>query len=693
MKTDVFSQKILDDNIIQITFDTPGKDVNIFTPEAMTEIEEKLLSLMNRSDLKVLLFKSGKSNHFCAGADINILAGLNDPETGYQISLRGQRVFSLFTKLPFPSIAVIHGVCVGGGTELSLACSYRIASDHENTTISLPEVNLGIIPGWGGTQRLPRLIGIRHSLEIILSGRRLDARRAYKIGLIDKILNSDSMEDESLSFARQLVGGKTVLRDTHGRKVNWSEQIPFAKTILYAMAKRKIEKRTLGKYPAPRHALRAIHKGINIPIEEGLLLEAAYFKQLICSPVSKNLIRIFFLRDTLKKNARGLLPESLPRDFTRIAVVGAGIMGSGIAHLTAAKSIHTSLKGLRLESLNKVRRIAAKLTGKIRDNILYTLSYDGFNETPFIIESITDDMSAKQKLLHELESQTTPDTIIASNTSSLRIDELARTLKHPDRFIGMHFFNPPHTMPLIEIIRGNHTSDQTFLAALNLALRLGKIPLPVKDSPGFLVNRILAPFLLESIVMLNNGIKQEKIDALIRQFGLPVGPFEMYDMIGLDVAFAVAKNLAGIREGTETGVAFLKKMVEKGYRGKKSGIGFYRYKRNRKGINTKIRSMINGKKIGSTDDEMIKQLIYLMINEAARCLEEKIVEQANDIDAAMIFGLGFAPFRGGLLTFADTEGVSKIVTTLERLTEMYGKRFKPCDLLVQMQKDRKNFYV
>jgi 3-hydroxyacyl-CoA dehydrogenase/enoyl-CoA hydratase/3-hydroxybutyryl-CoA epimerase len=686
-----FSQEILEGKIVLLTFNTPGKNVNIFTPDAMTELEQCLTELTKRTDLQALLFISGKKDHFCAGADINILAEIHDRETGYQLSRRGQAVFSLFPTLPFPSIAAINGVCVGGGTELALACSYRLASDHPGTKISLPEVTIGIIPGWGGSQRLPRLIGVQRSLDFILTGRRLDARRAHQLGLVDRVISSRSVLQEALNFVKVVIAGEDVRTHSRRHMRTFLDRIPFGKRILYLLAQRNIYKKTLGNYPAPALALAAICEGLKKPLAEGMQIEANYFKQLVDSPVSKNLIRVFFWRDAIKKECERTTSRIPTQEIFKAAILGPGLMGIGLSQLLAAHEISTCLKGVREETLT----IARKQIGSVRtnDRIRYTVSFDGFKALPFVIESIRENMTAKKQALSELERQVDEETIIASNTSSLGIAQLAAALQKPGRFIGMHFFNPPWRTQLVEIIPGIQTSEKTRAAALKLARQLGKLPLVVKDRPGFLVNRILAPLLLEALILRSEGKEQRRLDDLMKKFGLYAGPFEMIDAIGIDIALAVAKNLANGQDHSEWCVAFLEKMSAAGYIGKKAGLGFYRYKKKSKRVNRKTSVFLcaNGKD-RPADDISIRRMVYVMINEAARCLQEQIVRQARDIDAAMIFAIGFAPFRGGLLTYADNEGISRIVGILEEFADHYGPRFKPCGLLYDLQKDGKTFY-
>jgi 3-hydroxyacyl-CoA dehydrogenase/enoyl-CoA hydratase/3-hydroxybutyryl-CoA epimerase len=688
-----FTLEIIEGNIALLTFDVADKQVNIFGAEIIAELESMLQNLKIRNDLQALIFLSGKDEHFCAGADMNILANLHNPDIGYQLSRKGQQIFSLFTQLPFPAIAVINGICVGGGTELALSCSYRLASDHPRTKIALPEVTIGIIPGWGGTQRLPRLIGLQRSLDFILTGRQLNAQHAYQLGLVDKIISHNTLLPETIAFVKAVIDGENVLRDSYRSKRLLLDRLPFGKKILYIKAERTIFKHTRGNYPAPVTALAAMRSGLKKSLKEGLEIEASYLKQMVGSPVSKHLIQIFFWREAVKKESGAEMLDMQPEAVSRAAVVGSGVMGNSIAQLLATHGIFTCLKGNRAPSLRKAEQQIVSRFGKNSDNITYTLSYDGFQEFPFVIESISEKLPAKQQLLRELEMQVTNDTIIASNTSSFRICDLAKSLQIPERFIGMHFFNPPGRTQLVEIIRGEATSDKTVVTTINLAKQLGKIPIMVRDRPGFLVNRILAPFLLEALIMLDEGMEQTTIDQELRKFGLPAGSFEMYDTVGIDIALAVAKNLANEWAESSFCITFLEKMVAAGYLGKKTGLGFYRYKKHKKKCNKKIRDFISvtGNR-NIAGDELIPRLIYPMINESARCLEDQIVRQARDIDLAMILGIGFAPFRGGLLTYADTEGIQKIITLLEAFSQEYGPRFQPAGILYTLRDQRKCFY-
>jgi 3-hydroxyacyl-CoA dehydrogenase/enoyl-CoA hydratase/3-hydroxybutyryl-CoA epimerase len=690
-----FSLEILKDKIGLLTFDVRSSKVNIFTAEVMTELESILLQLRQRKDLNALLLMSGKEAHFCAGADMHILAALHDPETGYQLARKGQQIFSLFTELPFPAVAVINGICVGGGTELTLACHYRLASDHPKTKLALPEVTIGLIPGWGGTQRLPRLIGVQRSLDFILTGRRLDAQRAYQLGLVDHIIAHEAVLPDALNFVESLVSGKKdQLRYSHRARRTLLDRLPLGKQLLYFLAKRAIARRTMGNYPAPQLALAAMRSGLKKSLNKGLEIEASYFKQMVGSPVSKNLIRVFFWHDAIKKeNERMLSGTKLP-EVSRAAVVGAGLMGGDIARMLAAREISVSLKAVREKSLAKAKQRIAFKSDKRSNNITYTLSYNGFTEFPFVIESITEDLTAKQQLLTELEKQVDDDTVIATNTSSFCVNALAKALQKPERFIAMHFFNPTHRTQLVEIIRSTRTSDKTVATAIGLARQLGKTPMVIRDSPGFLVNRILAPFLLEALILLTEGMDLKNIDRLMRKFGLPAGPFEMFDTIGLDIALAVAKNLAAGREAdSKLYLPSLETVVASGYLGKKAGQGFYRYMKKHKRCNRKITALMpKERRQNLAQTTLIQRLLYPMINEAARCLAEQIVRQPRDIDAALIFSIGFAPFRGGLLTYADNEGIGHIVDILEAFTQRYGQRFQPAGLLYTLRDQGKRFY-
>jgi len=708
-----FQFEILENNIGLLTFDLPGEKVNKFSTPVMREFDIVLDDLAKNSDLKCLIIISAKKGIYIAGADIKEIVTITDLEKGISVSERGNEVFSKLANLPFPTIAVIDGACMGGGTEMSLACTYRLASDSPRTKIALPEVNLGLFPGWGGTQRLPRLIGLQRSLDIILTGRNLDGMRAYRQGVVDKIIPKEQVKETALKFARDVVSEVDVLAHSRSRRKQKGlfplllEKNPIGRALVFRIAKKNVLKKTKGHYPAPLEAIKAIKYGIKKSLPKGLKMEAQLFGTMIISTISKNLIKIFFWTEEVKKENGTQNPDIEIKSVTKAASLGAGVMGGGVAQLFASRDIPIRVKDINNEAVAKAYQQAASiLKGKLKrrritklefqhilEKITGTIDYSGFKTVDFIVEAIVEDLEIKKSVFTELENHIKEDTIVVSNTSSLRIDDMASAFKYPQRFAGMHFFNPVHMMPLVEVIRGKNTSDETVASTFQLAKKLGKTPVVVGDGPGFLVNRLLLPYMVEAVSLLEQGQTPGDIDKTMEKFGMPMGPIELFDEVGIDVALKVAKILAVTMGDRMAESNMLDNLASDNRIGKKCGIGFYKYEGKKKISDTSIQSYIDVKERKQFNQEdLINRMVYPMINEAARCIEEKMVARPQDVDLGMIFGTGFAPFRGGLLTFADDEGISKIYESLQSLAESDHNRFKPSSALENVYKSGKGFY-
>lgn len=706
-----FTLEIIEGNIGILSFDLPGEKVNKFSTPVMKELDEILDLLSGREDLACLLIKSEKKGIFIAGADINEILDIYDPEDGYKVSRTGQDIFNKIAALPFPTVAVINGASMGGGTELALACTYRLASDHPKTKIALPEVNIGIFPGWGGTQRLPALIGLQRSLDIILTGRNLDAKRALRSGVIDKIIPKEQVSETALKFARDVVAKKDVLarsrRKQKGLFPVLLEKNPLGRAIVLRMAKKAVLKKTKGHYPAPLEALKVIKKSYGKSLKKGLEIEAKHFGDLIGSPISKNLIKIFFWTEDVKKQTGVSNPDVQTLPVNKAAALGAGVMGGGIAQLFSSRNIPIRVKDLNNEAVAKAfeqaasvlkgklkrRRITKLEYGQILSRITATVDYSGFQKADFVVEAIVEDLEIKKKVFAELENHMRDDAIIVSNTSSLLVNDMATAFKKPERFAGMHFFNPVHMMPLVEVIRGEKTSDETIATTFKLAKTLGKTPVLVNDGPGFLVNRLLVPYMVEAVSLLEEGYSIAHIDRVVESFGMPMGPIELFDEVGIDVAHKVAKILSKSMGDRMAESPILEKMIGDGRLGKKSKKGFYVYTGKKKSPDPEISRYLNivdNTKLN--DHALVHRMIYPMINEAARCLDDKIISRPQDVDLAMIFGTGFAPFRGGLLNYADSESITQVHDTLEKLSESHGDRFKPSVMLQKIAKSNKGFY-
>jgi len=709
--SNAFSLEKIDDKISILYFDLPDEKVNKFSSAVMDEFQKQIDELQQRRDISCLLLMSRKPGIFIAGADVKEIQQIETEQQGYEVGRAGQNVFTAFEKLHFKKIALIDGACMGGGTELSLCCDYRLASDSAKTKIALPEVNLGILPGWGGTQRLPRLVGLQRSLDIILTGRGLDSKRAWKSGLVDKIIPKEWVREKAIEFAAEVLGGKgkkyTERRTPKGVPSVVLEKTPFGRNIVFSQAKKMLLKKTHGHYPAPLLALETIQKTIGMPISEGLEIEARALGSLMHTEISKNLVQLFFWTEEIKKENGTDNPELKGSKISKAGVLGAGVMGGGIAQLFASKKITARVKDISYEAVAKAyqqaadvlkvkvkkRRMTHQEFNTVMNRITGTVDYAGFQTTDVVVEAIVEDMKIKKMVLAELETKVGENTIIATNTSSLMVDEMAEALKNKSRFVGMHFFNPVHRMPLVEVIKGKDTSDEAVATVFNLTKKLGKTPIVVKDGPGFLVNRLLLPYMVEAISLLEQGNSIQNLDKALKNFGMPMGPIELFDEVGLDVAQKVAKILQKSMGDRMAESDLIQKLVDENRLGKKNGIGFYKYEGRKKEYDPAIDGFIDIKdKVILDSTEIIQRCVYPMINEAARCLDEGLVSSARDVDLGMIFGTGFAPFRGGLLKYADSEGLDKVVKILKEYTKSYGKRFTPSKSLLKIHKKGKGFY-
>jgi len=706
-----FKFEMIENEIGILTFDYPDSKANKFNTATVTELNEKLDELSSKKDIKCLLFMSAKERIFIAGADIDEFDEITDPQQGYEIGKKGHVVFNKIEKLPFPTVAVINGACMGGGTEMSLACKYRIASDHPKTKIALPEVNLGIIPAWGGSTRLPKLIGLQRSLDIILTGKNLIPKKALRSGVIDKIIPKEMVKEAAIVFAKDVIKGKNVLarskRKPKGLVNAILEKNPLGRALVFSQAKKAVMKKTHGHYPAPLRALKVIKKGYGKSLKVGLEAEAKALGDLLVTDESKSLVKVYYMMEGVKKQNGTQNKDVKTLPVNKSAVLGAGVMGGGIAQLFAGRNIPSRVKDINYDAVGKAYQQAASvLKGKVKrrrltklemsqilQKITGTVDYSGFNSVDFVVEAIVEDLEIKKKVFAELEENIREDAVVVTNTSSLLVNDMAVAFKKPERFVGMHFFNPVHMMPLVEVIRGKDSTDEAVATTFKLAKALGKTPVVVSDGPGFLVNRLLVPYMVEAVSLLEEGHGIQKIDKAMLNFGMPMGPIELFDEVGIDVAFKVAKILSQSMGDRMAESDIFENMVNDGKLGKKSKVGFYKYEGKKKIYDSSVETYISVKnKTTLSDEELVQRMVYPMINEAARCLDEKIVTRPQDVDLGMIFGTGFAPFRGGLLNYADSEGIEKVNTTLEKFAQEYGTRFQQSDALQKMAKEKKNFY-
>lgn len=657
------------DNILWLFLDKKNASVNSLDDAIFDELSAILDYIQGDASLKGVVILSGKASGFIAGADIQQFTRLTTEAEGLALIRRGQILFQRIEDLSIPTVALIHGFCLGGGFELALACRYRIADEGEKTRIGLPEVQLGIQPGWGGTIRLPRLIGVPKAMDLILTGRVVNAREAANLGIVNCIVPERSIRRAAQYYILnkplpQMVNPFLALLNT-GFIRPW-----FGKILTQKVAK-KVKRE---HYPAPYAVIDNWVK-YGIEGEEAMLQEAKSIARLFMTPTAKNLIRVFYLQDELKGLAKGA--TSTPK---HVHVIGAGTMGGDIAAWCALSGLTVTLQDRepqfiapaikRAHALFKKRfKKDSRRIQKAMDQLIPDINGFGIKRADVVIEAIIENLAAKQTLFQQIEPQLQPHAILATNTSSIPLDDLNKVLRHPERLVGIHFFNPVDKMRLVEVVHGQITDETFFKNALSFVKRIDRLPLPVKSTPGFLVNRILMPYLIESVLLVDEGIAPANIDKAAEDFGMPMGPIELADTVGLDICLSVAQILTQHYGGEVP--EKLKSMVQSGKLGKKTGKGFYEFK--------------NGKPIKgvfkdyTAEEQGIIQdrIIYRLLNESMACLNEKVVNNGNLEDAGMIFGTGFAPFRGGPIHYIETVGKDKIYQRLLELEKRFGPRFKP----------------
>lgn len=689
--------------IATLTFDTPDSSVNVLCFEALYELEQQIIQMHQDKHIKALFIESAKAHIFIAGADIKEIKSFKDPKETVDKLRHGQEIFNRLETLPFPTVAMIDGACLGGGLELAMACDYRIATNDAHTSIGLVEVNLGIIPGLGGTQRLPLLVGFTKAIELITAAKRLKGDKALSLGLVDASVPSGYLRFKKEEFIKEIFAGTLEAKVAKTRKgVKWYEMFAPVKMLVAKMARREVLKQTGGYYPAPLKAIDVLEETLGMSLEEGLKIELEAFEPLATSQISKNLIELFFTSEQLKKET---FSKAKAKDIQSAAVIGVGTMGSGIAWALAHKDISVRLGARSMssiaqamakmiqsfEAIKRRGRLTDREIGLKMDRVTYTTELHGLSQIDIAIEAVSEDPVVKQKVFDDLETRVGQHTIIVTNTSSLGIAELVKDSLHPARFAGMHFFNPVQKMPLVEVIAGEKTSDETIATVVKLAKRLGKTPIKVNECAGFLVNRILLPYLNESAKMFEEGENMEHIDALLTRFGMPMGPFTLADEVGIDIGGKVSAILYEAYGERMKPSTVLAQMIEREWLGKKTGTGFYTHKGRDKSHNEHMDELHTVNTV-LDDATTIDRAILIMVNEAARCLEEGVVDNARYLDMAMVMGTGFPAFRGGLLRYADSRGLADIVVRLSVLEEKFGERFAPATLLLNMVEKNEMFY-
>ena len=701
----------VNDGIATVALDLKGQPVNVISRAVKDEFLACFAALADDTRVRAVAFFSGKPDNFIAGADIEEFVTLGSAAEAERLSADGQEMLERVARFPKPIAVGIHGACLGGGFEFALACHYRVATDHPKTQIGLPEVQLGILPAAGGCQRLPRLVGARAALDMILAGKSERAAKAFRLGMVDELVPPPILAEITIAAARRMAGGWRPKRKRLGGFVGFLlDGNPLGRGIVFRAARKQVFERTGGHYPAPFAALEAVEHGLKHGLAEGLKREAQLFGQLAVTDVSRKLVQIFFATNQLKKDP-GVPNAPPPERVKRLGIIGSGFMGSGIAGTAVSQAevdvrmkdsdvarVAQGILAARaiLDDRLKRRRITKYEYARLVALLSGGDTYAGFGRAELTIEAVFEEIGVKQQVLREAEGVLPPTGVFASNTSTIPITRIAEAAHDPERVIGMHFFSPVAKMPLLEVIPGGRTSAQTVSTAVAFGRRMGKTVIVVRDSPGFWVNRILAPYPNEVGHLLAEGASIEEIDSMAVRFGFPVGPVTLLDEVGLDVALKVAgvmQEAYGDRLTAPPGPG-IAALVKAGRFGRKSGRGFYSYKGGKKrGVDESVYGLLgihpNG---GPRPAEIMQRLVLGIVNEAARALAESVVRSPRDGDIGAIFGFGFPPFRGGPLRYADDLSAERVVADLERLAERYGTRFAPSDVLQEQARRGTKFY-
>ncbi|MGH7628103.1 MAG: fatty acid oxidation complex subunit alpha FadJ [Gemmatimonadales bacterium] len=700
-----------DNAIAVVTFDLPGEPVNKLTAAVVREFEELMTQLRANAGARALVFISGKPDSFIAGADIEEFVRLQNRTEAEALSRKGQELMTLVEGFPRPVIAAIHGACLGGGYELALACHWRIATDSPNTQIGLPEVQLGIIPGAGGSVRLPRLIGARAALDIILQGRSERAQKALRLGMVDEVVPPSILREVALAAADRLAQEGKPKRPTAGGATGvFLDRTPVGRELVFRMARNRVLKKTGGHYPAPLAALDVVRVALEQGMAPGLKAEHERFGELAVSAVSRKLVQIFFATTALKKDD-GVPPDTPvePRRIRRIGIVGSGFMGSAIAGVAALNAeVEARLKDAELARVGRgIRAATAILDERLRRRRLTrpqhhrltallsgSIDYSGFTRADLVIEAVFEDLSVKRRVVQEVEAEVAPDAIVATNTSTIPIHKIADGARHPERVIGMHFFSPVEKMPLLEVIPHEGTAPDAIVATVRFGRKLGKTVIVVRDHPGFWVNRILSPYLNEAGILIEEGVPIDVIDRAMVKFGFPVGPVALLDEVGLDVAQKAAKVMHDAFGERLTPSPTIGKMLADDRQGRKNGRGFYAYSEGHKtGVDERVYRLLGIRPLDGFDPaDVERRLLYIMLNEAAMAQGEGVVRSPRDGDIGAIFGIGFPPFRGGPLRMIDDLSATRVADTLRQLATAHGPRFAPAPALVALAADGGRYY-
>ncbi|MCG9746937.1 fatty acid oxidation complex subunit alpha FadJ [Shewanella sp. Isolate8] len=695
-----------DNGIAVLTMDVPGETMNTLRAEFGPEICEMLAEIKSDASIRGVVIISGKKDSFVAGADISMLDACATAEDARELSKQGHEVFLALESLSIPVVAAINGACLGGGLELALACHQRVCTDSKKTMLGLPEVQLGLLPGGGGTQRLPRLVGIAKSLDMMLTGKQLRAKQALKLGLVDDVVPESILLQTAVEMA--LAGARPAKKPKLSTVEKLLEGTPVGRNIIFEQALKQVNKKTQGNYPAPEKIIDCVRQGITKSIVKGLEVEAQHFGDLVVSSESEALRSIFFATTEMKKETGA--GDVSPQSVNKVMVLGGGLMGGGIASVTTTKAkIPVRVKDISETGLSNALAYAYKLLAKgvkrrhmtpaVRDNLMAlmttTTEYKGIKDADMVVEAVFEDLKLKHQMVQDVERECGEHTIFASNTSSLPIKQIAEAAERPENVIGLHYFSPVEKMPLVEVIAHDKTSPQTIATTVAFARKQGKTPIVVKDGAGFYVNRILALYMNEAANLLLEGQSVDHLDKALVKFGFPVGPMTLLDEVGIDVGAKISPILEKeLGERFKAPAAF-DKLLADDRKGRKNGKGFYQYgaKSKKKLVDESVYGVL-GLTPGSGGEPraLAERCVVQMLNEAVRCLEEGIIASPRDGDIGAIFGIGFPPFLGGPFRYMDSLGAKHLVETLKRYQDQFGERFAPCDRLVEMAESGSKFY-
>ncbi|MHA2851239.1 fatty acid oxidation complex subunit alpha FadJ [Vibrio harveyi] len=697
-----FSLKIDEQNIAWLAIDVPNEKMNTLQAAFADEMKEIFAQLKDTSGVKGVIIHSLKPDNFVAGADVRMLEACTTASEAEALAKQGQELFQQLSDLPYPVVAAIHGPCLGGGLELALACDYRVCTDSDKTRLGLPEVQLGLLPGSGGTQRLPRLIGLLPSLDLILTGKQLRAKKAKKLGVVDACVPETIL----LDVAKQLIEkGKNKGKKKQSTKEKLMSGSGLGRKFVFEQAAKKTNEKTRGNYPATVAILEVIQHGLEKGFAQGQELEAKRFGELVMSSESKALRSIFFATTEMKKENGA---EAEPAAVNRVGVLGGGLMGAGISHVSVAKAkVPVRIKDVSndgvLNALNynyklfekqRKRRIISK--AGLQSKMLQLsggVDFTSFNHIDVVIEAVFEDLDLKQTMVADIEANAKPETIFATNTSSLPIHKIAEKAERPENIVGLHYFSPVEKMPLVEVIPHETTSEETISTVVALSKKQGKTPIVVKDKAGFYVNRILAPYMNEAAHILLANEPIEQLDGALLDFGFPVGPITLLDEVGVDIGAKIMPILVNELGERFKGPDVFDTLLSDGRKGRKSGKGFYTYKGKKKEVDKSVYKLLNlTPESKLSDNDIALRCVLPMLNEAVRCLDDGIIRSPRDGDIGAIFGIGFPPFLGGPFRYMDQFGLKELVEKMNDFASKYGDRYAPCDGLLTRAGEGRNFY-